>query len=500
MNKNFTLFLLLTLLCSQLLTAQTKSPKRGVAYGGNSAADLKAFSPGLTWWYNWSPTPEAATVPVYQQDNMDFVPMVWNGSFTTSQVVSQIPASGCQYLLAFNEPNFTAQANLTPSAAAALWPSIQSIAQQKGLKIVSPAVNYCGGCVSEGGVTFSDPVAWLDAFFADCKNCQVDYIAVHWYACDVLALQNYIYRFKKYGKPIWLTEFSCGDQDHSTITLATQQNYMHDAVAYLENEPAIFRYAWFSGRNNEIPYINLLGNSGELTTLGQYYVGLPGANNLVVQAETFNNMSGVQTELTKDTDGGIDVGYNDPGDWMSYPGTYIPTTGYYLVQYRVSSSGGGGKFTIDTAGNVLGTMNVASTGDWQNWTTISDTIYLAQGTHSFRISTIKAGYNLNWFSFTLINPESSGTLPGGGTTSPGDGAGNTAKSDLYPNPTTNQLTFSSKYDLSGGLIRIYDMAGRLMSELRPTSNTIDVSRLTPGVYNLVLLKNGTKTTRQFIKE
>ncbi|WNG34974.1 carbohydrate-binding protein [Archangium violaceum] len=266
--------LLWMFLASQPAQAQTRSPKRGVAYGYHSAEDMKALSAGMSWWYNWASTPDAGAANVYASLGVSFVPMVWGGTPNADQLAAAIPA-GAQYLLGFNEPNFRWQANKTPSQAAALWPILEEVARRRNLKLVSPAVNYCGECVSEGGVTYSDPVAYLDAFFAACVNCKVDYIAVHWYACDLSALQWYIGRFKKYNKPIWLTEFACGDMPHDQITLAVQKKYMTDAVNYLENEPAVFRYAWFSGRNNEIPNINLLGASGQLTELGQLYVSLP---------------------------------------------------------------------------------------------------------------------------------------------------------------------------------------------------------------------------------
>jgi hypothetical protein len=47
-------------------------------------------------------------------------------------------------------------------------------------------------------------------------------------------------------QPIWLTEFSCGDQGAQPVS--KQQSYKKDALDYLENERTIFRYAWFSGR------------------------------------------------------------------------------------------------------------------------------------------------------------------------------------------------------------------------------------------------------------
>ena len=52
---------------------------------------------------------------------------------------------------------------------------------------------------------------------------------------------------------------------------------MRDAVAYLEAEPRVERYAWFSGRFQWIPYVDLLGGDGALTPLGRAYVAAPAA-------------------------------------------------------------------------------------------------------------------------------------------------------------------------------------------------------------------------------
>lgn len=254
--------------------AGSRSAKRGIAYGGHSGADLAALSRGLDWWYNWSPSPEAGAASVYGSLGVEFVPMVWGGTPDADEVSAAIPA-GASYLLGFNEPNFISQSNKTPTEAAALWPVLEEVAAARNLEIGAPALNYCGDCVSENGTTYSDPVVYLDAFLAACTDCRIDFIPVHWYACNVDALKWYIERFKKYNKPIWVTEFACGDDPHEQITLAVQKNYMQAAVAYLESEPAVARYAWFSGRNNEIPYINLLGANGQLTELGELYMSLP---------------------------------------------------------------------------------------------------------------------------------------------------------------------------------------------------------------------------------
>ncbi|ADO71455.1 glycosyl hydrolase [Stigmatella aurantiaca] len=366
--KQFIAFAALILACAgpkdaqaqePLAAAAAKSTKRGISYGYHSAADMTALSAGISWWYNWSPQPEAGAASVAPSVGVSFVPMVWGGTPNADQLAAQIPA-GAQYLLGFNEPNFKSQANMTPSRAASLWPVLEDVARRKNLKLVSPAVNYCGDCVSEGGTTFTDPVAYLDAFFAACTNCKVDYVAVHWYACDVSALSWYIGLFKKYNKPIWLTEFACGDRPHNEITLAVQKKYMTDAVNYLENEPAVFRYSWFSGRNSEIPNINLLGNSGQLTELGQLYVSLPSGGSTVPKLTPVTALAssseGADTVAGKAIDGNLSTrwssAFSDPqyllldfGSTKTFSRVKIQWEAAYGKEYQIQTSANGTTWT-----------------------------------------------------------------------------------------------------------------------------------------------------------
>ena len=72
--------------------AQTKSSKRGVAFGYHTVADMNAIKPGISWWYNWSLTPDSGVAGTYPNSEVAFMPMIWGGSFTVSDVVSKIPA------------------------------------------------------------------------------------------------------------------------------------------------------------------------------------------------------------------------------------------------------------------------------------------------------------------------------------------------------------------------------------------------------------------------
>ncbi len=253
--------------------------KRGLAYGYDSVADLTALAnggKGISWWYNWALTPDQGVGSAYTGLGVDYVPMQWGGSFSASTDLSQIPSTA-SWLLAFNEPEDANQANLTPQQAAALWPTLEQIANSHNpkLKILSPAVNYCGGNCNE-----TSPFTWLDQFFAACANCQVDALAVHWYSCNASDLKNYIRGggsspgMVNYNKPIWLTEFAMLGSGCAT-TADAEASYMSGALAYLESEPAVARYAWFTGRSTSSPWINLLGSSGQLTALGQQYATAP---------------------------------------------------------------------------------------------------------------------------------------------------------------------------------------------------------------------------------
>jgi hypothetical protein len=239
--------------------------KRGVAFGRHTASDLTALSRGVMWWYNWAAAPESGAASVYQSVKVEFVPMIWDEAHFNR--APNIP-SGTKTLLGFNEPNFFSQANLSAAQAASYWPQLQDIARARAMKIASPALNYCGPAAS---CWDTNPFTYFDKFFAACTGCQVDYLAVHWYACDVAALRSYISDMKRYNKPIWLTEFACGDG--ADRSLAKQKQYMRDAVAYLEAEPAVMKYSWFADAN-AIPNVALVNGSG-LTELGTQYVNEP---------------------------------------------------------------------------------------------------------------------------------------------------------------------------------------------------------------------------------
>lgn len=240
--------------------------KRGIA---TNSAPGAAFSPQIKWWYDWSL--QGTGTPA----GMEFVPMIWGGG-----TVSGTIPSGSKYVLGFNEPNFHAQSNLTAQQAATDWAAVQANARGAGVPIVSPAVNFCGPATACNG---TDPYQYLKDFFAACTGCEVDYVAVHWYESNCnsesgtglsAALKDYLepggnlQGFYQFGKPIWVTEFSCD----ASATAASQEAYMRATVPYLEGNSHVFRYSWFSA--SPIPNGQLIASGGSPTALGQVYMGL----------------------------------------------------------------------------------------------------------------------------------------------------------------------------------------------------------------------------------
>lgn len=128
-----------------------------------------------------------------------------------------------------------------------------------------------------------------------------------------------------------------------------------------------------------------------------------------VQAESYFNMSGIQTETTTDAGGGSNVGWIDANDWMAYSVT-TPAAGIYTVEYRVASASGGGNLRLEGygGGTNYGSLAVPSTGGWQTWTTISHTVTLPAGQQNLAIVATSAGWNLNWIKFTQGSLKSTG--------------------------------------------------------------------------------------------
>jgi endo-1,4-beta-D-glucanase Y len=103
------------------------------------------------------------------------------------------------------------------------------------------------------------------------------------------------------------------------------------------------------------------GSSGPGTTPSDSFA-IPG----IIQAESYITESGTQTENTSDNGGGLNVGYINNGDYLTF-NINVEQAGVYTVEARVASDTNGGNIDLLIGANKVGTLTVMNTGGWQSW-------------------------------------------------------------------------------------------------------------------------------------
>ena len=385
---------------------QAKSPKKGVSFdfGRFPVEDVQLLGPAITWSYNWAIDTQIKAQEEFRKNSLDFCPMIWNGNWDFSRLRAYKQANPqTKYLLAFNEPNLTDQARMTPVQAAQQWPDVVAAAKELGLKLISPAMNY--GTLPD----YHDPYKWLDEFFA-CDGVSlddVDGIAVHCYMGSPAALKNYINGFKKYGKPIWLTEFC--NWDNNNISALTQKNFLVNAITYLENDPDVFRYAWFIPRGNgDAQCHNSLITSKlpfELTELGEVFTKMSTFDKTVwykpgnvIPAEHYSAVEGsVVLSPTSDGNGTLELSNLVVGFWAEYQ-VEILQDGKYAFEVRYNNYLDSNlELVID--GVVTVPLVLPNSND--TWKTESIELDFKEGRHVLRLYGKRTSSPLlNWFRIT----------------------------------------------------------------------------------------------------
>ncbi len=136
---------------------------------------------------------------------------------------------------------------------------------------------------------------------------------------------------------------------------------------------------------------------------------IPGAVSIKVEAESYVEMSGIQTENTSDIGGGQNLGFIDSGDWADYT-IDLPVSGVYRISFRVASDRAEGSRAgiiniLEGGETSVGTIDVLGTAGWQTWTTISRYVtFSASGVQTLRVEFFAGGFNFNWFELIKANP------------------------------------------------------------------------------------------------
>jgi hypothetical protein len=251
------------------------STKRGIAVPWNfSPAHFSLYQPALSagtlsWvsnWELWKPSGLPASAP--------FVPQL-----RTAAAAAELPQyfaahapDPCVHdvLLGLNEPDIAAQANIAAAEAAALWR-----AHVLPLKALFPQLRLGSPAVSNAPAGLQ----WLEDFFAALGGVAasgVDFVALHYYSPDEQHFEEYVAgAFKRFGKPLWVTEFACTEfNPTSPATEAQVLAFMSAALKFLEGAHYVERYAWFGAMEDvgdAVGRANGLQDGEQLSAAGKLY-------------------------------------------------------------------------------------------------------------------------------------------------------------------------------------------------------------------------------------
>jgi len=228
-------------------------PKRGLAANddipiGQFGGTWEGAASQVNWQYNW------ASDTTNKQSFMEYVPMLWDASSTSTASwdsnVAKWLGSGSGHLLSFNEPDLDTQANMSPSDAASAY--LQWMTPYHGsAQLGSPAITNAG-------------TDWLQSFLSECSNCEIDFIAAHWYdqATNFAYFESYVNQLCSIanGKQVWITEF----QGYGTID--EESSFLDQAIPFLDGLDCIYRYAYFATADPEKDFLENGGPS--LSPLG----------------------------------------------------------------------------------------------------------------------------------------------------------------------------------------------------------------------------------------
>lgn len=408
------------------VVSQARSQKRGVCTNFRIPAMPDFLGEGVSWCYNWAHTPFGQDRwEMLRRNDMEFIPMIWNAGFSDANLGTIMQEGGSKWLLAYNEPNLTDQANMTPSQAAENWPNVVAVAKKYGYKIVGPAVNY--GTLSG----YSDPVVWYKEFLAhpNVDINDIEAIALHCYMPNGNAVKslmirkfvNFFNEYPQYRKPLWLTEFESGDAQ----TEAAQMLFCAETITYLEADPNVERYAWFmdnTGSNDRAPHFPLvtvpvMGVDSHITELGKLYVGLSSydKNNYYdvdvnIPAEHYSGQiieesadadgwgAMVKTRKTSDVYGNFEIYDMKNGNWVEY-GIDVPHTSKYRLDLRYSAEAES-VVMIDCEGTTSVIAMLPPTTALMPYTTMGIEIILPAGKQTIRVNGAQGNFALNWLRVT----------------------------------------------------------------------------------------------------
>lgn len=232
--------------------------KRGAAYNDPATVEPLSDTGTVSWAYNWGMA-ETASLPL----GIEFVPMLaradfdgWNTSLETARL------TGSTYILGFNEPDMTSQANLSPSVAAGYYKKYITPHQGK-FRLLSPAVT--------SSTSAGMGLQWLDSFMKACASCDISGMAVHWYGDSADEFKSFVKKAILFAQAhelseVWVTEFALNADTHAVTDQTSAVRFIEDVTSWLDKQSSVARYSYFMCAEG------YLLSGGALNSAGKAYV------------------------------------------------------------------------------------------------------------------------------------------------------------------------------------------------------------------------------------
>ena len=211
-----------------------------------------------------------------------------------------------------------------------------------------------------------------------------------------------------------------------------------------------------------------------------------------IQAESFTNQVGLETEDTSDSGGGLNIGYTSVGDYAEYL-VYISDDGNYSLNLRTAAQWNSGKIEFELMNNSttqsISILDLPITGGWQSWQTTTREVILDAGVYSLKMKVLRDGFNMNWFEFVFVSSL---------------GVENVKNNTLtvYPNPISEEFQIKLNNQQKVTSLKIIDVNGRIVKNITPNSSNrmYQLSNLKSGIYFLFLETDKGRFKKKIIKK
>ena len=276
--------------------------------------------------------------------------------------------------------------------------------------------------------------------------------------------------------------------ESATIDTAKNRQITIELVDYLFYQDAI--EVSYTGSAINSTYNQSLNTFSELVVDNNLITRLqiPGK----IQAESFTNQVGLETEDTSDSGGGQNIGYTSVGDYAEYL-VYISDDGNYSLNLRTAAQWNSGKIEFELLNNnatqSISIIDLPITGGWQSWQTTTREVILDAGVYSLKMKVLKDGFNMNWFEFVFVSSL---------------GIENVKNNTLavYPNPISEEFQLNLNNQQKVRSLKIIDISGRTVKNIRPNSSNrmYQLSNLKSGIYFLLLETDKERFQKKIIKK